>query len=211
MALLHHATLIPSKIEILKAWMPSQSWFSSGDGSSLESVGAFRFDDPQGEVGVETHLVRGTDGRTYQVPLTYRASPLVDIGSSLITTLQHSVLGERWVYDGCSDPVYVETLAHAILAGGSQAELEYSTNEGLVKTEATTFVHGSGSSESQVSALDSSTYLTDGTTTVITAGDLELVVLRVIDAVYRGSFDQTLIGTWPGNDVETLLAGVRNL
>jgi hypothetical protein len=209
MALLHQATLVPSKIEILKAWLPTQSWFGDADGSSIESVGAFRFDDPKNEVGVETHLLRGADGHTYQVPLTYRASPLVDVETSLITTLQHSVLGERWVYEGCGDPVYVETLARTILTGASQAELMLATDDGLVKREATTFAHGSGSPDSEVPILGPVSYVNEGATTVIAAGELELVVLREIDIVYTGALEQTLTGTWSGNDVPTLLAGLR--
>jgi hypothetical protein len=40
------------------------------------SVSAYRFDDPAGEVGIETLLVRRGAGPVLQVPLTYRGAPL---------------------------------------------------------------------------------------------------------------------------------------
>jgi hypothetical protein len=46
----------------------------------LERVGAYRFDDPVGEVGIETHLVRAGE-RLLHVPLTYRANPMITAGS----------------------------------------------------------------------------------------------------------------------------------
>jgi hypothetical protein len=108
MALLHQAELVPSKLEALAAWAPSQPWFD-GDPERLERVAAFRLDDPAGEVGVEVLLLRAGDGPVLQVPLTYRGSPLEGGDEWLVGTMQHSVLGERWVYDGCGDPVYVAT------------------------------------------------------------------------------------------------------
>jgi hypothetical protein len=51
MAVMHPTTLVPSKLELLAAWLPSQPWFD-GDASRLESLGAYRFDDPVGDVGL---------------------------------------------------------------------------------------------------------------------------------------------------------------
>jgi hypothetical protein len=74
-------------------------------------IGAFRFEDPAGEVGIETHLL--TDGTVlYQLPMTYRGAALA--GAGLIATAEHSVLGPRWIYDGVTDPVWVAQLLQLI-------------------------------------------------------------------------------------------------
>jgi OHCU decarboxylase len=85
---------------------------------SLRAVGYFRFDDPAGEVGIETHLV--ADGPVlYQVPMTYRGAPLGTAPpGALIASAQHSVLGARWIYDGERDPVWVSQLLRLIRSGG---------------------------------------------------------------------------------------------
>ena len=96
MAILHRATLVPSKLELLEEWLPRQPWFT-GSAAGLERVAGYRFDDPAGEVGIETLLVRAPGGPLVQVPLTYRAAPLPDGARWLVGTLEHSVLGTRWV------------------------------------------------------------------------------------------------------------------
>ncbi|HWJ63195.1 MAG TPA: hypothetical protein VNS19_14590 [Acidimicrobiales bacterium] len=118
MAILHRATLTPTKPEALGAWVPHQPW-SPGPGD-VELVGAFRFDDPDGRVGLEVHLVR-LGGVLLQVPLTYRDAPLPGAEDHLVTTMVHTALGDRWVYDGLADPVFVSTLAAAALTGTGQA------------------------------------------------------------------------------------------
>ena len=50
MAILHRATVLPSKLELVETWLNRQLWGGSGE---LETVGSYRFDDPQGAVGVE--------------------------------------------------------------------------------------------------------------------------------------------------------------
>jgi hypothetical protein len=118
MALLHQATLTPTKPEALAAWLPSQPW--APDGGDLELVGAFRFDDPEGQVGLEVHLVR-LGGVLLQVPFTYRGAPLEDAEDHLVTTMEHTALGSRWVYDGLHDPTFTTVLAAAALTGTGQA------------------------------------------------------------------------------------------
>ncbi|MGC4856177.1 maltokinase N-terminal cap-like domain-containing protein [Micromonospora sp. DT4] len=80
----------------------------------MVSRGAYRFDDPAGEVGIETMLVAAADGPVHQVPLTYRAAPLDDVDEWLVGTTEHSALGRRWVYDGCADPVYAAAVQPAV-------------------------------------------------------------------------------------------------
>ena len=121
MGLVHYtATLEPSKRELVRAWLPSQSWAPSG---KVKKVAEYRFDDPEGEVGVETILWRTPDDTVLQVPFTYRSAPLEGADAHLVGTTDHSVLGKRWVYDGCADPVWASTIAAAILTGGSQAQM----------------------------------------------------------------------------------------
>jgi hypothetical protein len=133
-AIVHNATLVPSKLEALKTWLPSQSWFS-GDASDLEVVGQFRFVDPDGEVGLQTMLVT-SQGALYQVPLSYRNGPLVGAEAALICSMEHSVLGTRWVYDSLSDPVYAAELLRTIV----EADTGATTSSGSEQTQ----VEGSG-------------------------------------------------------------------
>jgi hypothetical protein len=110
MAIIHRAELKPSKIELITAWLDHQSWGGRGE---LSAIGAYRYDDPDGEVGVEGHLV-ARDGVLLHVPLTYRAAPLDDPDAVLVGQLSHSVLGERFVYDATTDPVAVGCFARAL-------------------------------------------------------------------------------------------------
>lgn len=120
-ATIHKADLKPSKLELLAQWLPKQSWFA-GRADDLQKVAGFRFVDPDGEVGIETLVVRSA-GVSYQVPLTYRAAELADAGDYLVGTLEHSVLGKRWVYDATGDPVYVAELIRVIHEGDTEADL----------------------------------------------------------------------------------------
>lgn len=116
------ASLTPSKLELIAAWLPQQQWFT-GDASSIEQAGRFRFVDPDGEVGLETIVVRaGAD--LLQVPLSYRGSPLPEAEHALVGTLEHSELGTRYVYDAMSDPVYLAELERVIREGDSAVETE---------------------------------------------------------------------------------------
>src|ERR1700722_6141801 len=99
MALLYQATLVPSKIELLQAWVPHQPWLDDADASTVDAVGGYRLEDPEGEARVRTHLLRAADGQIRQVPGPIRGSPVAGAESLLIATMQYSVLGERWVYD----------------------------------------------------------------------------------------------------------------
>lgn len=210
MALIYKAQLTPTKVELLSAWVPSQPWWS-GDTLGLEVVGAYRFDDPGGEVGIETHLLKAEDGAIVQVPLTYRAAPLDDAGDSLVGTTQHSVLGERWVYDGAADPVYATALATAILTGGTQADLQFQTDDGIKTHESTTRVAGDGHAGREVPSIDATTVTTDAAATRIRADSLELVVRRALDPDVYIDGALTLTGVWPGNDEPVVLALARAL
>lgn len=120
-AKIYDATLTPSKQELLDAWVPKQPWFA-GDPADLQLVARYRFVDPDGEVGIETHLLR-SGGVVYQVPMTWRAEPLDGSEDYLIGELEHSVLGHRYCYDAPGDPVYAAELFRVIHEGDNEADL----------------------------------------------------------------------------------------
>jgi hypothetical protein len=205
MALLHEATVIPSKLELLSQWLPGRSWFT-GD-ADLQRIAAYRFDDPAGEVGVETFLVSAGGDAVFQVPMTYRSAPLAGKDDFLLGTAEHSVLGTRWVYDGCADPVWAQTLATAILTGGVQAEEFLNRNGGLEPRAPSATVRGSGAPGTSVPEIAAVTCGDHGATTVVRADDLELVIARVVGTAV-GDAAQTLTGSWAGTE-PVVLAGVR--
>jgi hypothetical protein len=119
MALFHRATITPTKAELIAQWAPTRSWGPSA-AESVDVIGSYRFDDPEGRVGMETHLVTA-GGTLLQVPLTYRDAPLDGAEDALITEMQHSELGTRWVYDGLRDPRLVLMLAAVAMTGQGEA------------------------------------------------------------------------------------------
>jgi hypothetical protein len=116
MAIFHRATIKPTKAELIAKWAPTRDWGPSG-AEAIDVIGSYRFDDPDGRVGMETHLVNAGSG-LMQVPLTYRDEPLDGAEHALITEMEHSVLGTRWVYDGLHDPQFVVMLAAVAMTGG---------------------------------------------------------------------------------------------
>ena len=119
MALFHRAIISPTKDELIAGWVPTQPWGPPAD-VALDVIGSYRFDDPDGRVGMETHLV-AAGGTLIHVPLTYREEPLDGADGALITEMQHSVLGTRWVYDGLRDPRLVLMLAAVTMTGQGEA------------------------------------------------------------------------------------------
>ncbi len=125
MAEIHQATITPSKLELVTPWMARQRWYAAkGRLPQLRKIWSWRLDDPAGEVGIETLLVvdeAGPEPVLYQVPLTYRGAPLEGGQAALLGTMEHSVLGARWVYDAPHDPVYAAALL-ALVQGHAQAQ-----------------------------------------------------------------------------------------
>lgn len=204
MALIHRATLRPGKLELLATWLPDRPWAAGATG--FEAAGAYRYDDPAGEVGLEAHLLRTDGGAVLHVPLSYRGAPLAGAGHALVGTMEHSVLGTRWVYDGCADPVWVAALARAVLTGAPQAE-ELVDGE-LVPREPSARVTGSGGAAGTDAALLPAdaplTPYDDGPTTVVRTGGLDLVVVRVVGA--EPAAEHVLTGTWTNGGPATLVA-----
>lgn len=179
MGIVHRATLSPTKQEIVEGWLPTRGWAAGR--TIAEKVAEYRLDDPEGEVGVETILWRLDDGAVVQTPLTYRAEPLAGADAHLIGTTQHSVLGERWVYDGCGDPVWASTLTSAIRTGARQSQMFLLDDDGeRVDVPARMQVRGSGDGASgpAVTTIDSTT--DEGAVTVVRAGAVEIALARVV-------------------------------
>lgn len=209
MAILYDATLTPGKRELIKGWLPPRTWFD-GD-LARKPHAAFRFDDPDGEVGVECFLFGPEEGSgnpgasTLLVPMSYRGAPLEGAEEHLIGTTEHSVLGPRWVYDGCADPVAVSAILTAITTGGHEAELTMEQDGGLVRFDPTCRVSGSGSSATAVRA-EAVSLVDPGDPTITRAGDHELVVARVVGTVVSGQ--DTLTAQW-GDHGPVVVAAAR--
>jgi hypothetical protein len=109
-------TMTPAFKDFLPVWVGRQPWYPGTGTPTLRPVGFLRFEDPDGEVGIETHLV--TDGTSVlHLPMTYRGAPLDD--GALIVTAEHSELGQRWIYDATTDPVYRTELLRVVRDNGA--------------------------------------------------------------------------------------------
>ncbi len=205
MALLHRAEVTPSKLDLLAAWLPGQPWFAEESTTGLARVASFRFDDPDGEVGIETMLVAVGDGPVYQVPMTYRGAPLAGGDEWLIGTTDHSVLGKRWVYDACGDPVYAAALASAVLADTGQADEMIETDGELQRREPSMTVSGSGVPDGDVPAVGAIERVEQGDPTIVVTDSVELVVVRRLAGIDARP-GATLTGTWDGRPTPQPLA-----
>ena len=198
MAIVHKgASLVPTKTELVTEWMPRQRWYhGKGHVPQLRRVGGFRFEDPDGEVGCETLLLADeavAPAVVYQVPLTYRAAPLEGAEHALLGTMEHSVLGTRWVYDGPHDPVYVSQLMATILGAGVSDDAQASVGSNALATGSTTgHLHGSVSSSTVLSGEQSNTSVIcrmsapDG-------GAAEPVIVKVFRTVQDGDNPDVIV------------------
>jgi hypothetical protein len=208
MAILHRATLTPSKIELLTAHVMAFPSLRNTSVSDFSLLGSYRFDDPADKVGMEAHLVSAGSGPVIHIPLTYREAPMVGAEDWLIDTMEHSVLGTRWIYNACGDAVYVQELVRAILTGDSQVEQFVETADGPVLRPSTASVVGSGVAEAPVPHVDSVQGAFDGNDTVIAAGGLEIVVRHILTESVSTT-GPMLTGTWPGSETPVALAYIR--
>lgn len=174
MAVIHEADLAPTKPEVVTRWLDTQGL---GEGP-VEVVGSYRFDDPAGEVGVEAMLVRRGDA-TYQVPVTYRGAPLPGAEDALICTMEHSVLGRRWVHHAAGDSVALDCFARALASEQPQATMEFHLPDGSIEQrEPTARVH------------------VEGTGTRAAAGDAMVRLSTDLSAPVTGH--RTLVARWDG-------------
>jgi hypothetical protein len=137
MAIIHQTTMNPGKLDLLASWLPAQPWYlGNGTEPKLTRAGGFRLDDPAGAVGIEFMVVADDatgDAVFYQVPMTYRGSPLAGADDALIGTSGHGVLGRRWIYDGVRDPVLVAQLVACVQGAATpQAQSQSDTPDPTV-------------------------------------------------------------------------------
>lgn len=205
MALFHRATVTPSKAELIARWAPTRPWWPA-DAGPIEVVGSYRFDDPDGRVGMETHLVTA-GGVLLQVPLTYRDEPLDGADDALITEMQHSVLGTRWVYDGLRDPRYVVMLAGVTMTGQGEA-LGMAMYEGRWYVAPTNVrIRGGGWTLERV-PVDGFELVSDEATASVLRNDrFDLTVHRRPAPGPRPAIGLT--ATWDGQDDPVVLAEIR--
>lgn len=208
MALFHKATLTPSKSDLLAGWVPTQPWCDDPE-AGIEVVGAFRFDDPANQTGIETHLVRSGDA-IYQVPLTYRNDEVAGAADALVGTIEHSALGTRWVYDGVHDGTYVMMLAAVTMTGQGEALGLVEYDGRWVVAPASVRIEGGGWSGGRVPV--------DRFAPVATAADgavrlqndrFALTFNRRIHEAPRPPMG--LVATWEGQTQPVLLAEVSEL
>ncbi len=209
MAVLYpQADLRPSKLELLTPWLPMQAWYRGPAAPELRRVAGYRFDDPAGEVGIETILVEAGDGPLYQVPLTYRGAPLDGGDEWLIGTSDHSVLGPRWIYDACGDPVYASVLAAIIFTGAGGAEEFASVDGRQERREPSMTVRGSGTHSTDPPAINAIVRVDDGDPTLVITDSVRLAVRRVLDGTGEVDHDERalLTGTWGDRSAPVILA-----
>lgn len=213
MSLIHDTTMRPSKLELLAGWLPTQPWFA-GDVAKLISLGAYRLDDPDGEVGLEGYLLTAGDATVYHVPLSYRGARLEGGDPFLVGTSEHGVLGTRWISDATGDPVFRAVLATTIAQGGSEEELVLRGADGAESAlDRSVHVRGSGSPGAPVPELWDATIEDRGATVLIATPWTRLVVQRVLgderNAPLQGSNAQVLRAIWPGQLEPTVLASLH--
>lgn len=182
MAIIHQAQITPSKRDIVHAWLDRQDWGGTGE---TEVIGSYRFDDPDGEVGVEAMIVRRGNTMLH-VPLTYRAAPLPGAESHCLGTAHHSVLGKRWVHDATADPVALGCFARALRSEQPQAIMEVWDGDTLIETREPNV-------RVRVEA-GSSTETTNTGATMAEVDGSQLYLMRMIGADVDGR--QRLIAEW---------------
>ncbi|MGA2837975.1 MAG: hypothetical protein ABSF84_15385 [Acidimicrobiales bacterium] len=205
MAVFHRATITPTKLDIIATWAPTRAWGPSAAGP-VALIGSYRFDDPDGRVGLETHLVTAGD-TLYQVPLTYRDEPLEGAEDAFITQMEHSVLGTRWVYDGLGDPRFVVMLAAVAMTGQGEA-LGMARFDGRWYIAPTNVrIHGGGWTQDRV-PVDGFELASDDVTAPVLHNDrFELTFFRHPVLGPRPAIGLT--GSWDGLGGEVVLAEVR--
>ncbi len=205
MAIFHRATIEPTKAELIAEWAPTRPWGPSA-ADPIEVIGSYRFDDPDGRVGMETHLV-AAGGALMQVPLTYRDEPLEGADDALITEMQHSVLGTRWVYDGLRDPRLIIMLAAVAMTGQGEAVGMAVYRGRWHIAPSNVRIQGGGWTQGRV-PVDGFELLSDDATASVLRNDLfELTIFRRPVPGPRPAIGLT--ATWGGQPHTVVVAEVR--
>jgi hypothetical protein len=194
-------------MELLEQWLPNQQWFRGIGPMKLARVGSFRFDDPDGEVGIETLLV-ANGGAVFQVPLTYRGSPLPGADPCLVGIMEHSFLGTRWIYDAAGDPVYASALAATILTGQPQADQYFEVDGKMEIIPESVHLQSTGTPNTRVPVMCSAVPDTIGEATTIHAENLEMSVRRALNLVGSPLGLRTLTATWDQQTTPVQLASL---
>jgi hypothetical protein len=205
MALFHRAKITPTKEALIAAWAPTQPWGLPAD-VPVEVIGAYRFDDPEGRVGMEIHLAKAGDTLLH-VPLTYRGEPLEGADDALISEMQHSVLGTRWVYDGLRDPRLVVMLAAVTMTGQGEAlgMAVYEDRWYIAPTHVR--IQGGGWTQERVPVDGFELLRADPTSVVLHNDRFELTVFRRPEPGPRPAIGLT--ATWSDQPDPVVLAEVR--
>lgn len=210
MSIVHKATLTPSKPEIFGAWLARQPW-SADLGDEVSVIGSYRYDDPAGKVGIECSVL-SVGASIVHLPASYRGAPLEDADDYLMATTEHSVLGRRWVYDACADPVAVKVLLGAALCGAAQETMEIHERGKVVgHREPTVTARGTGTWKPAATPhrVDGVTIRTLGADAVVEAAGFAITIKRVVDGTVAPGDDAALDVTWPEGSGRLL--GVRHL
>jgi len=204
MALFHRATITPTKAELIADWAPTRPWGPAAP-DPLEVIGSYRFDDPDGRVGMETHLVAAGNA-LLQVPLTYRDERLPGVEDALITEMQHSVLGTRWVYDGLRDPRFCMMLAAVAMTGQGEALGMAVYDDRWYIAPSNVRIHGGGWTQERVPVDGFELRSDDATAAVLHNDRFELTLFRRPVPGPRPAIGLT--ATWDAHD-EVVLAEVE--
>jgi hypothetical protein len=205
MARFHRSTITPTKSELIADWAPSQPWGPAAD-LPITVIGSYRFDDPDGRVGMEAHLVTSGD-TVLQVPLTYRDELLAGADDALIVEMQHSVLGTRWVYDGLRDPLMVVMLAAVAMTGQGEALGMAVYDDRWYIAPSNVRIQGGGWSLDRVPVDGFQLDHDDATSSVLRNDRFELTVFRRPVVGPRPTIGLT--ATWDGQREPVVLAEVR--
>lgn len=182
MALVYTAQLNPDKSEWMRLALVAHG---EPEDVAFEKAGSYRFDDPDGEIGVEVMIVRVGD-RLLQLPMSYRAAPRE--GATVITTAEHSVLGTRWIHDASTDPEAREILRRGTAGELPQAVLEKHDESGRYletrqpDVQLTVVGHGDGGGELDLPYELDPQATADGPRALLADGDgfSGLVVARLV-------------------------------
>ena len=108
-AIMYDTTVVPSKHEIAQEWT-----------DYVDIQGSYRLvDTVDGQVGVEVLISKDREGRLTQIPFSYRSEEIAP--EHTLSTLEHGVLGKRWVTNALGDPVAVREFIRTILSGDDGA------------------------------------------------------------------------------------------
>jgi len=205
MALFHVAKTSPTKAQLIADWAPTQTWGPPAD-RPVEVIGSYRFDDPDGRVGMESHLVTAGD-MLLHVPLTYRDAPLEGADDALIVEMQHSVLGTRWVYDGLRDPQLVIMLAGVTMTGQGEALGMIVNDDRWYVAPSKVRINGGGWTQERVPVDGFELEADDATASVLRNDRFDLTVFRRPTPGPRPAIGLT--ATWDGQADSVVLAKIE--